>query len=85
MTRILALRALLALLIAPLAAPLCAGPLAEVPAEIYILGEIHDNPDHHRVQAEAVAEIAPAALVFEQLTADQAARVTEPSSYIATK
>ena len=78
MTRILALRALLALLIAPLAAPLCAGPLAEVPAEIYILGEIHDNPDHHRVQAEAVAEIAPAALVFEQLTADQAARVTEP-------
>lgn len=46
------------------------------PAAITILGEIHDNPDHHRHQAQATAAIAPAALVFEMLTPGQAARVT---------
>lgn len=38
-----------------------------------ILGEVHDNPAHHRAQAEAVAAIRPAALVFEMLTPAQAA------------
>ena len=37
------------------------------------LGEVHDNPAHHRVQAELVAQVAPAALVFEMLTPAQAA------------
>ena len=74
----LALLVPFAALIAPsLAAAPMAEHLAEVEAQIYILGEIHDNPEHHRAQAEAVAAIAPAALVFEQLTADQAARVTD--------
>jgi len=59
------------------AAALLAGPLEDVAAEVYLLGEIHDNPAHHRVQAEAVADIAPAALVFEMLTEAQAERVTE--------
>lgn len=40
------------------------------------LGEQHDNPAHHRRQAEIVAELAPRALVFEMLTPEQAARVT---------
>ena len=40
--------------------------------DILILGEVHDNPAHHRVQAEQVAALKPKALVFEMLTADQA-------------
>ncbi|MGY6634877.1 MAG: ChaN family lipoprotein [Alkalilacustris sp.] len=46
------------------------------PADIVILGEVHDNADHHRWQAEAVAALRPAALVFEMLLADQAEAVT---------
>lgn len=41
-------------------------------ADIHILGEVHDNPDHHRRQAEIVAQVQPAALVFEMLTPQQA-------------
>lgn len=41
--------------------------------DVVILGEVHDNPAHHLIQAERVAEIAPAALVFEMLTPAQAA------------
>ena len=44
--------------------------------DVFILGEIHDNPHHHAEQARLVAEIAPAAIVFEMLTEAQAARVT---------
>lgn len=65
----------LALLLLP--APLCADPLGGAHAEVYVLGEVHDNPGHHRVQAEAVEAIAPRAIVFEMLTADQAARVRD--------
>ena len=59
------------------AAPLLASPLGEASAQIYVLGEVHDNPDHHAVQAEAVSAIAPAALVFEMLTPAQAGLVSE--------
>ncbi|SDY22035.1 ChaN family lipoprotein [Citreimonas salinaria] len=45
-------------------------------AQIVWLGEQHDNPAHHARQAELVAALDPAALVFEMLTPDQAARVT---------
>ncbi|WP_299966655.1 ChaN family lipoprotein [uncultured Roseobacter sp.] len=45
-------------------------------ADVVFLGEQHDNPAHHRVQAEWTAEISPAALVFEMLTPEQAARIT---------
>ncbi len=40
-----------------------------------IIGEVHDNPAHHQGQAEAVAAIAPAAIVFEMLTSQKAAAV----------
>ncbi|TDE39588.1 ChaN family lipoprotein [Antarcticimicrobium sediminis] len=42
-------------------------------ADVVFLGEIHDNPAHHRVQAAAVAALAPRAVVWEMLTAEQAA------------
>jgi uncharacterized iron-regulated protein len=44
--------------------------------DVLILGEIHDNPRHHDVQAERVASFAPSAIVFEMLTPDQARMVT---------
>ncbi|SLN38310.1 ChaN family lipoprotein [Roseisalinus antarcticus] len=49
------------LLIALWAAPAAA-------QDVFVLGEVHDNPAHHLIQAERVAEIAPAALVFEMLS-----------------
>jgi len=45
-------------------------------ADIVVLGEVHDNPGHHLNQARAVAALSPAALVFEMLTPEQAARAT---------
>lgn len=44
--------------------------------DVEILGEIHDNPTHHARQAAEVAELQPAAIVFEMLTPAQAARIT---------
>lgn len=44
--------------------------------DVFVLGEVHDNPAHHAEQARRVAEIEPEALVFEMLTEAQAARVT---------
>jgi len=44
--------------------------------DVYIIGEIHDNPAHHRVQADMVAELVPAALVLEMLSAEQADLIT---------
>jgi uncharacterized iron-regulated protein len=35
--------------------------------DVFVLGEVHDNPAHHRNQARALRAIAPAALVFEML------------------
>lgn len=46
------------------------------PADVVILGETHDNPIQHAHQARAVETLAPAALVFEMLTPEQAAKVT---------
>lgn len=45
------------------------------PAQITIIGEIHDNPVHHLTQAELVARWAPTAIVFEMLTPTQAKAV----------
>ncbi len=45
---------------------------AALAQDIVVLGEVHDNLDHHRVQAEEVSKLAPAALVFEMLSAAQA-------------
>lgn len=41
-------------------------------ADVIILGEIHDNPQHHETQAEIAAEIQPSALVFEMFNTPQA-------------
>jgi uncharacterized iron-regulated protein len=46
------------------------------PADIVILGEVHDNPLHHAHQAIAIGALAPAALVWEMLTPDAAAGAT---------
>lgn len=54
---------------------LCAAvPLAA--QDVAILGEVHDNPAHHAEQAAQVSRLQPAAIVFEMLTEEQAARVT---------
>jgi len=45
-------------------------------AEVVVLGEIHDNPDHHAVQAQVVQVLHPAAVVWEMLTPDKAGLVT---------
>ncbi len=42
-------------------------------AQIIVLGESHDNPAHHSFQAEIAARLAPTAVVYEMLTANQAA------------
>lgn len=52
-------------------------PLGGARADITILGEVHDNPVHHAVQAAAVAAIAPRAIVFEMLTPEQAERASD--------
>ena len=51
-------------------------------ADIVILGEVHDNPAHHKHQAELMVMIEPAAVIYEMLSVDQAAAVTQPSSEI---
>lgn len=74
------MRTLAALILSAL--PAIAAPVApgDLPAQVggwpvVILGEVHDHPAHHAVQADVVAAMRPAALVFEMLTPDQAARV----------
>ena len=44
------------------------------PADIVILGEVHDNPAHHANQAAAVGALAPAAIVLEMVGPEAAAR-----------
>lgn len=51
-----------------------ASPLAA--QDVLVVGEIHDNPAHHEMQAELVQSFAPEALVFEMLTSEQARHVT---------
>lgn len=47
-------------------------PTAAKDADIVILGEFHDNPAHHQVQADWLAAIEPTAVVFEMLTPEEA-------------
>ncbi|MGQ3488047.1 ChaN family lipoprotein [Roseovarius pacificus] len=49
---------------------------AALAQDVVVVGEVHDNPAHHRVQAEIVREVAPKALVFEMLTSGQADAIT---------
>lgn len=58
----------------------CVALIVAAPVEardVLIIGEVHDNPAHHTVQAERVGALQPKAIVFEMLTADQAAKVTD--------
>lgn len=64
-------------LAAPLAWADVAVPPAAGTADILFLGEQHDNPAHHALQATWVETLAPAALVFEMLTPAQAVLVTD--------
>lgn len=41
-------------------------------ADVVILGEVHDNPHHHQVQAELIAALAPKAVVWEMISPEQA-------------
>ena len=50
------------------------------PADVTLLGEVHDNAAHHRNQARAIAAIRPAALVFEMITPERAARLPKDRS-----
>lgn len=45
-------------------------------AQIILLGELHDNPGHHSRQAMMLEALEPAAIVFEMISAQQAARIT---------
>ncbi|MEL6588134.1 MAG: ChaN family lipoprotein [Pseudomonadota bacterium] len=58
----------------------CAASLASAQeslpaADIYVLGETHDNAVHHQLQADLIAQISPTAVVMEQLTREQADRI----------
>lgn len=48
-------------------------------AQFILLGETHDNPDHHRIQAWAVAQVVAAGktpgIAFEMMRADQQAAI----------
>jgi uncharacterized iron-regulated protein len=45
-------------------------------ADVVILGEVHDNPVHHSVQAGVLTGLHPSAIVFEMISAEAAALVT---------
>ncbi|MEX0305875.1 MAG: ChaN family lipoprotein [Ruegeria sp.] len=49
-------------------------------ADVVILGEVHDNPQHHIVQAEAVEAIAPSAVVWEMVTEEGAKRLAQKAA-----
>lgn len=80
------MRCWVAALILALAPPLAAGELSpealdSLPgADVVVLGEVHDNPEHQALQARAVAALQPAALVWEMMTPDQAARLPDDLS-----
>lgn len=47
-----------------------------VAQDVVVLGEVHDNPAHHALQAQRVVTLQPKAIVFEMLTPEQAKKVT---------
>ncbi|GIT91220.1 hypothetical protein JANAI62_16750 [Jannaschia pagri] len=46
-------------------------------ADVYVLGETHDNADHHTAQGRLIAEIRPTAVVLEMLTDEQSDRLDD--------
>jgi len=55
------------------------------PAQILVLGEIHDNPLHHKGQAALVGRWVPSAIVFEMLTPAQAAAIGDTPRHDAAQ
>ena len=54
------------------------GVLADIKsADVVILGEVHDNPQHHKIQAEALKAMAPSAVVWEMVTEEGAQRLAD--------
>jgi uncharacterized iron-regulated protein len=45
-------------------------------ADVVLLGEVHDNPVHHRLQAELLTRLRPRAVVWEMITEDRASILT---------
>lgn len=46
-------------------------------ADVVVLGEVHDNPHHHGVQAKMITRLQPKAVVWEMITQEQAETLTE--------
>jgi uncharacterized iron-regulated protein len=44
--------------------------------DVIILGEVHDNPEHHVFQTAVMEAVGPSSVVFEMVTSDAAALVT---------
>ncbi|WP_299143348.1 ChaN family lipoprotein [uncultured Tateyamaria sp.] len=45
--------------------------------DVLIIGEFHDNPQHHAEQAKAIRNVRPKAVVFEMLTPSEAAELAD--------
>lgn len=85
-----AVRGLIAALFLALAQSALAqpAPVRSAPADIVILGEVHDNLETHLAQARRIEELRPAAVVFEMLSPDAAHRAmradrTDPAALAA--
>jgi uncharacterized iron-regulated protein len=77
-----ALGTVLAVVLTAASATVAASSVAEFvesvgDAGIVILGEVHDNPRHHANQAEIVAALEPAAIVFEMIPQELEGTVNE--------
>ena len=49
-------------------------------ADVVILGEVHDNPRHHLIQAEALKAMSPSAVVWEMVTEEGAQRLAQKAA-----
>ena len=54
-------------------------------ADVVVLGEVHDNPQHHANEAAIVSALKPAALVFEMIPQQSEAAVNELRSQGASR
>lgn len=45
-------------------------------ADVILIGETHDNPEHHRVQAKLIKALEPSAVIFEMVPSDKTDDVT---------
>lgn len=84
------MRLLLSFMCLSLPLTLSAAMASDLPDEIaavdvVVLGEVHDNPQHHANQAAWVTALTPTALVAEMLTPDQASQLqADPEGYRTT-